>query len=82
MRVDIHWNSTVAVYFIIRTPTFQKSRPAFFKTTLSLTIDKKQFELLLFHAHFACRFPLQLQKIIGSQSEAENQVGDILQAEE
>ena len=67
----------------IRTPTFQKSRPAFFKTTLSLTIDKKkQFELLLFHARFACHFPLQFRKTIGSQSEAGNQIGDVLHAEE
>jgi len=29
----------------IRTPTFQKSRPAFFKTTLSLTIDKKTIRI-------------------------------------
>jgi len=41
----------------IRTPTFQKSRPAFFKTTLSLTIDKKKFEL-----RFASHFPLQFRK--------------------
>jgi len=66
-----------------QTPTFQKSRPAFFKTTLFFTIDKKkQFELLLFHARFACHFPLQFRKTIGSQSEAGNQVGDVLHAEE
>jgi len=57
----------------IRTPTFQKSRPAFFKKTLSLTIDKKkQFELLLFHTRFACYIPLQFRKTIGWQSEAGN----------
>ena len=67
----------------IQTPAFQKSRPAFFKTTLSLTIHKKkQFELLLSHARFACHFPLQFRKTIGSQSEAGNQVGDVLHAEE
>jgi len=43
---------------------------------------KKQFELLIFHARFACHFPLQFRKTIGSQSEAGNQVGDVLHAEE
>ena len=46
----------------IRTPTFQKSMPAFFKTTLSLTIDKKPFKLLLFHACFACHFSPAVSK--------------------
>jgi len=59
--------------------SFQKSRPAFFKTTLFFTIDKKkQFELLIFHARFACHFPLQFRKTIGSQSEAGNQIGDVI----
>ena len=66
----------------IPTPNFQKSRPAFLKITLSLTIDKKQFELLLFHARFASHFPLQFRKTIDSQSEARNQIGDVLHAEE
>ena len=54
--------------------SFQKSRPAFFKTTLFFTIDKKkkQFELLLFHARFASHFPLQFRKTIDRQSEAGN----------
>jgi hypothetical protein len=38
--------------------------------------------LLLFHARFACHFPLQFQKTIGSQLEAGNQVGDALHTEE
>jgi len=68
----------------IRTPTFQKSRPAFFKTTLSLTTDKKNktIRIAAFHARFTCHFPLQFRKTIGSQSEAGNQVGDVLHAEE
>ena len=37
--------------------------------------SKKQFELLIFHACFACHFPLQFRKTIGSQSEAGNQIG-------
>ena len=75
MRVEINLGS-------IRTTTFQKSRSAFFKATLSLTIDKKQFELLLFHTRFACHFPLQFRKTIGSHSEDGNQIGDVLHAEE
>ena len=38
--------------------------------------------MLLFHARFACHFPLQFRKTIGSQSEAGNQIGDVLHAEE
>jgi len=39
---------------------------------------KKQFELLLFYAHFDCHFPLQFRKTIGSLSEAGNQIVDVL----
>ena len=45
----------------IRTPTFQKSRPAFFKTTLSLTIHKKNnsncyYPTLALPVTFPCSF--------------------------
>ena len=73
MRVEIHW--IPQVYFIIQTPTFQKSRPACLKGTLSLTIDKKTIRM--------AAMPLTLPvKPIGSQSEAGNQIGDVLHAEE
>jgi len=66
----------------IRTPTFQKSRPAFFKTTLSLTIDKKTIRIAAIPHSLCLSHSLQFRKTIGSQSEAGNQVGDVLHAEE
>jgi len=64
----------------IQTPAFQKSRPAFFKTTLSLTIHKKNnsncyYPTLALPVIFPC-------SLVGSQSEAGNQIGDLLHAEE
>ena len=73
MRVEINWIPY----------SFQKSRPAFFKTTLFFTIYKKNNSNCCYSTlRFACHFPLQFRKTIGGQSEAGNQIGDLLHAEE
>ena len=75
MRVEINW-----IPFKLQPSKNQGLFSS--KQVYPSPLIKKQFELLRFHARFACHFPLQFRKTIGSQSEAGNQIGDLLHAEE
>ena len=79
------WNSIgipQVLYILSFEPTFQKSRPAFFKITLSLTIDQEKILMAaICWPGFACHFPLQFQKTTCSQLEVGNQNGDVLHAQ-